>query len=297
MARVRQWKTLLLVVLAAAVGLVAAAEPGLGAPGLVLLVGTVYAVGLSRPWRRFGVGHGIPIWRAAAFAGGLATIATGLLPPLEPMAEGQFSIHMVQHMLLIVVAAPLLVLGRPGAAMVRATPRGTRRWLVGVARRFSLIRGWRALSRPVTAWALHLVALWAWHLPLLYEAGTEHEAAHFLEHLTLLGSAALLWHAILAGRRPSAYGVSVLVVFATATQMNILSALLTFSHSPWYDLPPPRWGLTPLEDQQLAGLIMWIPGEVLYLSAAAALFALWLRATEREATRAEALAVESGGDA
>lgn len=296
-ARSEHLATLATIAAAACAGLLALVEPEVVAPFLVALIAVVYAIGVSRPWRRFGVGRGIGVWRAAAFAGGLTALTAALLPPLEPLAEDQFSGHMLQHMLLVVVAAPLLVLGRPEAAFARAAPRRPRRWIVGVVRRLALARAWRTLTRPVTVWAFHLVALWAWHLPVLYEAGIEHQAAHAVEHLTLLGSAALLWHAVLHSRRASSYGVSVLLVFATTIQMNVLSALITFSSSPWYDLQAPRWGLTPLEDQQLAGLIMWIPGEVVYLSVAAALFALWLRATEQESVRREALTTDRRGEA
>ena len=124
------------------------------------------------------------------------------------------------------------------------------------------------------AFVVHSLALWLWHIPSLYDAALAVDWIHVLEHLSFVGTAVLFWWATLHSGRVG-YGVAVLFVFALALESTILGALLTFSRGPWYAshlTTAVGWGLSPLEDQQLAGLIMWIPGGLVYLVSALALF-------------------------
>jgi putative membrane protein len=245
--------------------------------GLALLALT-YTRGLLALWGQAGYGHGIRPWQAAAFAGGLLVLLLALVSPLDALSGALFSAHMAQHMLLVLAAAPLLALGGP-LALLWALPRRLRRGL----------HRWRAYwswleSLPI-AWAAYAAALWLWHLPALYQAGLRNEAVHALEHASLLGGAALFWWALLRPAGRAWYGARVLAVFVFAIQSSFLGALLLASRAPWYAsyaAQAQRWGVTPLEDQQLAGLIMMLPGDLVYLLAAAGLFALWLRSAERE---------------
>ena len=200
---------------------------------------------------------------------------------------------MTQHELLMLVAAPLLVLGRPLVPFLWALPRS---WAVTLARWSKLQpweKTWRAVSNPVVAWVIHAAVLWAWHAPLLFQATLDNESIHALQHASFLFSALLFWWAVIHGRqRALGFGLAVLYMFTTALHSGLLGALLTFANSVWYPAYTDRttaWGLTPLEDQQIGGLIMWIPAGLVYVAAALALFAGWLRESE---TRARSLAVE-----
>jgi cytochrome c oxidase assembly factor CtaG len=143
---------------------------------------------------------------------------------------------------------------------------------------------WAVLTAPVAVFSLHAAALWVWHLPALYDYALEHEAVHVVQHACFFGSAALFWWGIAHGRYGRlGYGAAVVYVFATALHGGALGALLTFSPRVWYtpytmNHPP---GLTPLEDQQLAGLLMWVPAGILVAAGALVLFAAWLRESDR----------------
>ena len=270
-------------------------EPG-SLLGLLLSAGA-YAWGLWHLWKTAGVGHGIRRWEAACFAAGWVTLFIALISPLHPWGQMLFSAHMAQHELLMLVAAPLLVLGRPMIPFLRALPIG---WASSLAR-FSNTRiwhtAWAAITNPFSAWLIGAVVLWAWHSPALFQATLRNEWIHAAQHLSFLLSALLFWWAILHGRpTDSSYGVAVLYMFTTAVHSGLLGALLTFARSPWYPAYAERtasWGLTALDDQQLGGLIMWVPACLVYIAAGLALFARWLRQSERRALKLQHRWIES----
>jgi cytochrome c oxidase assembly factor CtaG len=219
-------------------------------------------------------------------------VFVALVSPLHPVSSELLWVHMVQHVLLVLVAAPLLVLGAPIVPMTLALPlswrRTIRRW-----GRIGLLR-WagRLLTRPPVAWVLSVAVLWAWHAPGPYDAAVRNEGIHALEHISFLATAILFWWMAIRpdARRRLFGGSEVLYVFTAGIQSGALGAVLTFAGSPLYPAYADtvgRWGLTPLQDQQLAGLIMWIPAGLVYVVAAGALFVRWLLAMEREARRAE----------
>ncbi|MEW5926289.1 MAG: cytochrome c oxidase assembly protein [Gemmatimonadota bacterium] len=262
-------------------------EPGIVVP--LLLSAWLYARGTERLWRSAGTGRGIRRGEAACFAAGWLTLAVALASPLHPLGDALFSAHMVQHELLMALAAPLLVLGRPVIPLLWALPVGWRRSVGGWAKGAAVRGGWRALTAPFAAWLLHAAALWLWHLPAAYQATLRSDAAHTLQHASFLGTGLLFWWTVVHGREGRmGYGASVLYLFATAMHSGGLGALLTFARSPWYPAysgATEAWGLTPLEDQQLAGLVMWIPAGLAYLVAALLLLAAWMRESERRAAR------------
>lgn len=246
----------------------------------------LYAAGVRWLWREER-GRGIRAWEAWSFAAGVVTLLVALLSPLHAMGEALFSAHMTQHALLMSLAAPLLVLGRPVVPMLWGMPIGWRRML-GAAARAGAVRGpWRAISRPAAAWLLHAAAIVAWHLPALYDATLSSRLMHALQHASFLGTALLFWWALLQGReRRTGQGAAIIYLFTTMMYTGALGALLTFAPRPWYTsylATTGPWGLTPLEDQQLAGLIMWIPASIGYLVAALWLLALGMRDQERRA--------------
>ena len=135
--------------------------------------------------------------------------------------------------------------------------------------------------------------MWTWHIPALFEATLYSDAVHTLQHLSFLLSALLFWWALIHGPQGAmGYGAAVLYLFTTSVHSGALGALITIAGSVWYSSYAPltaSWGLTPLEDQQLGGLIMWIPASLVYVIAALALFAGWLREADLRATRRERL--------
>ena len=251
-------------------------------PWLVALLaagGLVYARGAWKLWTKAGAGRGIGFRAASAFAAGWLTLVAALVSPLDGLGAMAFSMHMLQHELLIVVAAPLLVAGRPLEAWSWGLAPAWRGLLSRATRSRALRRAWSAITDPLGAWAIHALALWAWHTPPLFRWALAEEGAHILQHTSFLASALLFWWAVLGGaaRRPG--GASMLALFTTMLHTGALGALLTFSPSVWYAHPgagPETLGLDPLADQQLGGLIMWVPGGLAYIAAALAIAARWL---------------------
>jgi putative membrane protein len=248
---------------------------------LLLVSGWLYINGLRSLWRAAGEGRGVRRWEAAAFAGGWLTLAAALISPLHRLGGVLFSAHMIQHELLMVVAAPLLVLSRPIIPFLWAIPVSWRRTAGDLAASRPVSTTWKWLTLPSVAWALHAAAIWIWHAPALYQSTLSSETVHTLQHVSFIGTALLFWWALLHSRegrlaRPAA----VIYLFTTAVHTSLLGALLTFSTRLWYplyDAGAAAWGLTPLEDQQLAGMIMWVPAGLSYMIAALALSVTWLR--------------------
>ncbi len=245
----------------------------------------LYLRGVRRLWREAGQGRGIRRWEAAVFAGGWFALFVALVSPLHPLGAVLFSAHMTQHELLMLVAAPLVVLGRPLVAFLWALPIEWSRTLGQWTRVTWFQRGWRSITLPLTAWAIHAAALWIWHVPVLFQATLRSDLVHTLQHVCFLGSALLFWWALFHGPRTAAgYGAAALYVFTTSIHSGVLGALITFAGTliyPVYAGSTDAWGLTPLEDQQLGGLIMWVPAGVVYIVAGLALCAGWLRESDR----------------
>ena len=245
----------------------------------------LYVVGMRALWRRAGNGRGVSRWRAAAFAAGWLALVVALVSPLHALGEALFAAHMAQHELLMTIAAPLLVLGRPLVPALFALPPGARRGASAWTQSPAFRTAWSRLTRLGTAWLLHAIAIWGWHLPRLYEATLQNDLVHTLQHLSFIGTALLFWWTVLhpawSGR-----GLAMLSLFTTMLHTGALGAILTVSSAVWYPAyagTTRGWGLTPLEDQQLGGLIMWIPGGAAYLIAALALLGSSLRESERRA--------------
>ncbi len=243
-----------------------------GAP-LVLAI-ALYICGLVRSGRRS--------WETLAFSAGLLTLGLALLSPLDRWGAELFAAHMVQHEVLMLIAAPLLVLGRPLPIFLWAFPARMRASLGRVSRTGWVHRVWSGLTRPLSAWLLHAVALWVWHAPPLFDAVLRNRAIHDLQHFTFLATALLFWSALLHARARESQGAAIIYLFTTTVHSSVLGALITFGSHPWYQSylqTAPQWGLTALEDQQLGGLIMWVPASFVYVGVALLLMARWLTRT------------------
>jgi putative membrane protein len=261
-------------------------------PGVVLLLAfscVIYFRGARAIWRRAGIDLVVRWFEAASFAAGWLAIFVALVTPLDRIGSALFSAHMLQHEVLILIAAPLLVLGRPMAAFLWAMPLTWRRRFIRIGAYDRLRRFWLLITTPLVAWLIQALVLWLWHLPALFQATLDSEPVHTAQHVSFLISALLFCEALIFsdGKRMG-YGTAVIYVFTTAVHTSVLGALLTFATSVWYPVYQERtaaWGLTPLEDQQLGGLIMWVPAGLVYVIAGLALLVAWIRESERKAAQ------------
>ncbi|NUS38938.1 MAG: cytochrome c oxidase assembly protein [Lysobacter sp.] len=240
-----------------------------------------YAAGLLRLRRRSMAAthrHG-----ALYFLAGWLVLAAALVTPLHEAGERSFAAHMAEHELLMLAAAPLLVLARPLGIALWAFPQPLRQALASGGRVVGA--AWRALTAPVAATLLQAVALWLWHAPRLFDLALAHDGWHVVQHLSFLCTALLFWWAMLCGRGERRLGLAIGCLFFTATISGALGALMAFSSSPWYagyaTSGLDAFGLTPAEDQQLAGLLMWVPGGMVHAGAGLALLARRLAAGGR----------------
>jgi putative membrane protein len=222
---------------------------------------------------------------AAAFWSGWAAMLVAVLPPLDGLAVERFSAHMLQHELLMLVGAPLMIAGRPLATAMLGLPARWRRHAAVALQGREAGWVWRTLSAPIVAWTLHGLAIWIWHVPALYEGAVRHEALHFVEHGTFVGTAVLFWSGLVYGRYGRAgYGASVFYVFTTLVHTGLLGAVFTLAAVPLYPLYAAQ---TPdaVADQQIAGLVMWVPAGLVLTATGIALFAAWLGDAARRHAR------------
>ncbi len=248
----------------------------------------IYGRGVRRLWARAGAARGLRRWRAWCGTVGFATLFVALISPLSRLGGALFSAHMAQHQLLMIVTAPLLVLAAPGIAMPWAFGERARHRLAAIVRPIARSATWRWAVHPLGAWLLHAIATWLWHSPPLYGATLRSESVHALQHASFLGTALLFWWSVLPLRAGGAraHVIAFASVFTTAVHTSLLGALLTFAARPWYPAYAGRvepWGLTLLEDQQLGGLVMWVPGGFVFTGAAIGILAYGLRRMESRA--------------
>ncbi len=255
-------------------------DPGVVIP--LVLTAILYLIG-SR--RQFGISLG----QRLCFWAGWLTLAVALVSPVHPMGEVLFSAHMVQHELLMIVAAPFLVLSRPLVTFLWALPIAWRRALGRWSKTPIIHKPWIWVTAPFIAWWIHALAIWIWHAPPMFEATLTSDLVHTAQHLSFFLTALLFWWSLFYAHGRRSYGGGILYVFTTAIHTGILGALLTFASRIWYPgyaQTTQAWGLSPLQDQQLGGLIMWVPASLVYLVAALYLLAAWMRESDVLAERA-----------
>jgi len=237
-----------------------------------------YATGYARLRRRSA--HDAHRHGARLFAAGWLVLAAALVTPLHAAGERSFAAHMFEHELLMLAAAPLLVLSRPLGVALWAFPARMRQVLA--ARGAALLGGaWRTFTAPVAATLLQAAVLWLWHAPRLFDLALARPGWHVVQHLCFLFSALLFWWAVLHGHGARRVGLAIGCLFFTATISGALGALMAFSASPWYAgylaSGLDAFGLAPAEDQQLAGVLMWVPGGLVHAGAGLVLLARRLR--------------------
>lgn len=240
---------------------------------LLALSGFGYALGLHRLWRNAGRGRGVNLLQALAYWGGWLSLVAALVSPLDPLGGRLFSAHMVQHEMLMVISAPLLVIGRPLAVWTWALSPAQRRTLGRAFQGWAWSSVWTTLTDPLVAWALHALALWGWHIPAAFDAALANEGWHILQHTCFFGTALFFWWSVLGHDPRGRYGPghSAAYLFTTMMHTAALGALLSFAPTPWYApyiATSNALGIDPVQDQQLGGLIMWVPAGLAYVIAA-----------------------------
>jgi putative membrane protein len=253
----------------------------------VVAAGYVWAV---RRVNRAHPGNRQPAHRSWLFLGGLSAIAVALLSPIEAYEGALFSVHMVQHIILEFVAAPLLLAGAPITLALRAASPSVRRGVLSVLQS----RVVHLVSFPVIAWLLFAGVNWGWHFSVFYDQALESAPLHYFQHATFLGAALLFWWPVL-GVDPSPWRlphpVRVLYLFLAMPQNSFLGvALLSASTALYshYVTNVRSWGITPLEDQQLGGMLMWVIGDLAFLAGMAVVVLAWMRHEERRTARLDA---------
>jgi putative membrane protein len=239
------------------------------------LLGALYVWGIGPLRRRRQLGPPVPAPRRASFAAALLVLLVSLNGPMHDLSDYYlFSVHMVQHLLLTLVFPPLLIYGTPGW-LLRPLLRPPMVLLVA-----------RFVTRPLVAGVIFAVTLAIWHLTPFYELMMREHEVHIITHLLFMVAATIMWWPVMSPlpelpRLP--YGLGMLYLFLVGIPMQVVAALITTSDQvlyPWYSVAPRTWGLSPLDDQQLGGLLMWVPGNLYMFLAIGVLFFLWARESE-----------------
>lgn len=264
----------------------------LAAAAILIAMAILYGAGCRRLRDRSATSNRTEI---AAFWIGWVVMIAAVLPPLDALSLERFSAHMLQHEMLMIVGVPLIVAGRPLAVCLWGIPDALRGRVATVFQRRPIGSAWRFFTAPIVAWGLHGLAVWLWHAPPLYNLAVIDERVHALQHATFVGTAILFWWGLIYGRYGRAgYGASVFFVFTTAVHTGILGALLTFAGSPLYSVYAAP-GRDALGDQQLAGIVMWVPAGLVLTLAGIGLFAAWLGEAERRSRHVSIAALKQNG--
>lgn len=247
---------------------------------MMLCSAGVYVTGYLRLLKASGGRY--PMVQGWAFAGGWLALVVALISPLDALGNWLFSAHMLQHEIMMIIAAPLLVMSRPLSIWSWAVPKQARKKIGSITGHAWIKRPWQMMTYPLGAWAIHAVALWGWHLPGLFDAALQDNAIHITQHVSFMFSALLFWWSVLGNDRRSAKrGWAMLSLFSTMLHTAALGVLLTLASKPWYTYQQTTlFGLSALEDQQLGGLIMWVPAGLVYLVAGLWLLGSWLQLRE-----------------
>lgn len=262
-----------------------------GLPVLLLVAGTAVLYGLgARTARRHRPRSILPGWRIGCFSAGLVVVLIALVGPIDTLADDRFSVHMTQHVLIMMLAAPLLAVGEPLTVLVLCLSRDARKKVAVPVLRSRVAR--MALS-PGFALALFTIVLWGSHYPGIYDAAAGNQGLHDLEHLSYLLAAALLWSVVFGfdfGPKRSEHAGRLLMLFGMMAVTSILGLVLTSTPRPLYPYyvhAARDIGISPLGDQHLGGVIMWICGMVITVSAMVPVLLAWLAEDERRTVHAQ----------
>jgi putative membrane protein len=255
----------------------------------LVVAGALYGHGLRRLWAQ-GHKRSVGPRQAASFYAALVLVVIATISPLDALASSLVSGHMVQHLVFLILAPPLFVYARPGLVMGVALPRPAHQRLNRLAAMPALRTAKKTLTTGIVAVLLHAAAMWLWHLPGPYQAAVTNDRLHALEHASFLVTALLFWAAVIQprARRRVSHGAAIAYTFVVWLISGGLGAILSFATHPLYPelaRHAPAWGISPLTDQQLAGVIMWVPAGLVYLVAMASSFLRWMAWLERRAPK------------
>jgi cytochrome c oxidase assembly factor CtaG len=242
--------------------------------------------GAMKLWQRAEGGRRLILLRTSAFALGWLSLVAALVSPLHWLGERLFTFHMIEHEVIMAISAPMLVAARPLAACLWGLPRLLRRPAVRALQTSLIRQGWDWLTRGTQATLLHGVVIWVWHVPTLFDAAIGNLVLHRLQHASFFATAVFFWWSVLWR---SDRGAAAWHVFLTMMHTSVLGALMALAPRVLFTAQTQgsqTWGLTPLEDQQLAGVVMWIPAGTVYAGAALVLAALWISQASRGGTDA-----------
>jgi putative membrane protein len=236
------------------------------------ILGALYVYGIG-PWRRARGLPPAPAWKVACFAIACLILLVSLNGPVHDLSDYYlFSVHMLQHLLLTLLFPPLLILGLPG-------------WLVEPLLRPAPVRRVaRVLTHPVVAAGAFTLTIAVWHLSQYYDLMMRDHDVHIVTHLMFMATGTMLWWPLLSPVPDIlprlSYGLGMLYLFLVGIPMQIIAALISLSSDdlyPWYAEAARTWGLSPLDDQQLGGLLMWVPANLYMFLVIGLLFLLWAR--------------------
>jgi cytochrome c oxidase assembly factor CtaG len=250
---------------------------------LLFVAGAWFTAGYLRVWQSSNGGRAALLRRGALFVVGWLVIAGSLLSPLHRLGARSFTAHMIEHELLMLVAAPLIAFARPISFFLWALPRPARHALGALGHRSWFASAWQGVSSPLAASSIQAAMLWLWHAPTFFDNALRSELWHATQHLSLVTSALLFWWSInTTSSLERKHGVAGFYLFFTSVHSALLGALMAFAESPWYAQYVSMGmsgtaGLSPLEDQQIAGLIMWVPGGAVHAVAALVYLSRWFK--------------------
>ena len=259
---------------------------------------TLYTRGL---WRSRGrSGNLFPWWRPTAFYTGLIALLLGAVSPVDGLSDDLFLMHMVQHVLMMMVGPPLILVGAPVVPVLRGLPRILRDDLAIPLLQMRRVRKTlNFLASPLTAWLFFVFTLWIWHVPALYNEAVTNEALHFLQHMMFISAAVFFWWTVIdpIPLKPRlSYAFRLLFLFMATLQSTALAAIITLTETvlyTYYEGVPRLWGLSAAEDQMIAGLIMWVPGAGIYFTALTILFFVMLARDNERMLRLEGRPVKA----
>lgn len=263
----------------------------------MFLASWLYLRGVRELWSTAGRGKVISTRQRNSWYWAMATLVIALFSPLDALGGALFSAHMVQHLILFVVAPWLLAYARPGLGIWWGISTRLRKRIGGGVGSSGVVQVLHKASRsPVLIVFIFTAVLWLWHTPALYNAALRSDFIHAVEHFSFMAGAYLLWSWLISvqhgtsGPNANRQGLAILIVFITVMQSGVLGAILTFSRKPLYEMHEGYtavWRLSLLQDQQIAGILMWVPMGLTFTLVALLLFRSWLLASERQARRRE----------
>ncbi len=263
---------------------------------VLALAGTIYTRGWWRLRQRTAPRHGLnrwqaaAVWRPVAYLGGLLILGLALMSPIDVIGSQLFFLHMIQHIIIVSFVPPLLWLANPLPFFLWGLPGQSRIRFGRLLGRYGKLRlGLRKFTGPGTIWMVFVILYIGWHNPMLYNAALESELVHDLEHLSFFGAAMLYWWLIIGAgpvvHKPlSVVGRFIFVLMAIPPNM-ITGMAIAFSEGPiyaHYEAMPRLWNFSVMADQRLAGVIMWVPGSMMYIVYALILVARWLKQEEEK---------------